>query len=59
MPWSIEDVEEHKKGLSEKQKRKWVKIANRVLQRCRTVEDKSEDECAEEAIRTANSEVGE
>lgn len=31
MPWSTSDVDKHKKGLSQDQKVKWVRIANRVL----------------------------
>ncbi len=34
MPWSIEDVEKHKKGLAEADKKKWVAIANSVLKQC-------------------------
>lgn len=33
MPWKVTDVERHKKGLTKEQKRKWVKIANAVLER--------------------------
>jgi len=33
MSWTIEDVDEHKKGLTEKQKDQWVRIANNTLTR--------------------------
>ena len=46
MPWSKDDVDRHKKGLSDGQKDKWVTIANNVL-------NETGDEA--EAIRTANS----
>ena len=31
MPWSVNDVDRHKKGLTPAEKKKWVKIANAVL----------------------------
>ncbi len=52
MPWSVGDVNRFKKGLSEKQKKKWVSIANGVLRDCR--QDNGSN-CEEKAIRTANS----
>ena len=33
MPWSKEDVDRHKKGLSTEQKELWVKVANEALER--------------------------
>lgn len=30
MPWTTKDVDRHKKGLTDKQKRQWVAIANSV-----------------------------
>lgn len=33
MPWAIGDVESHIKGLSAKQKRAWVGVANDALSR--------------------------
>lgn len=33
MPWTIDDVERHKKGLSTKGKELWVRVANEVLER--------------------------
>jgi len=57
MPWTVADVEEHKKGLSAKQKRKWVAVANSVLKRCMD-EGGSEETCAASAIRQANGVAG-
>ena len=48
MPWSTEDVDRHKKGLSNDEKDLWVKVANEVL-------DKTGDEGR--AIREANAVV--
>lgn len=31
MPWKPSDATDHKKGLTEAQKKKWAKIANGVL----------------------------
>ena len=31
MPWTIDDVEQHNKGLSDHQKKIWVEVANSVL----------------------------
>jgi len=31
VPWTVKDVERHKKGLSPAGKRKWVAVANSVL----------------------------
>jgi hypothetical protein len=48
MPWAIEDVDRHKKGLSTDQKELWVSVANEVL-------DRTGDEGR--AIREANAVV--
>lgn len=55
MPWSVEDVEKHKGGLSPNQKERWVKIANGVLDSCQTANGK---DCEALAIKVANSKVG-
>ncbi len=57
MPWTIEDVDKHKKGLSAKQKRQWVKIANSALQACMS-KGGNDSSCAASAIRQANGSVG-
>ena len=31
MPWNIEDVDRHHKGLSDVDKRQWVAVANQQL----------------------------
>lgn len=54
MPWTINDVEKHNKGLSDKQKKKWVSIANSVLKSC---QDKGGKGCDAKAIKIANSKV--
>jgi len=58
MPYTVDDVERHKKGLSPEQKEKWVAIANAVYEDCMAQEDVGELECAARAIRIANSQVG-
>lgn len=57
MPWSVGDVDRHKKGLSAKQKRKWVAVANSVLSKC-MADGGKESECAASAIRQANGVTG-
>jgi len=52
MPWTIGDVDSHKKGLTPAQKKKWVSIANGVLDSCQ--KSKGSD-CEGKAIRIANS----
>ena len=52
MPWTVGDVDGHKKGLTPSQKRKWVKIANGVLADC---EKSGGKDCEGKAIRVANS----
>lgn len=54
MPWTIEDVDEHKKGLTKDQKELWVKVANDALARC---EKKKGKDCEGSAIRQASSVV--
>ena len=55
MPWKIGDVEKHKKGLSEKEKKRWVELANGVLREC---QDMRQEDCEAKAIRVANSHFG-
>jgi len=57
MPWTEKDVDKHKKGLTDKQKEQWVKVANSARAKC--LEDGGKtDECDASAIRQANSVVG-
>jgi hypothetical protein len=53
MPWNVADVDKHKKGLSDKQKKQWVRIANTALASCMK-KGGTEEECAASAIRQAN-----
>lgn len=54
MPFQISDVDRHNKGLSDKQKQTWVKIANDALKRC-TARGKEANECDTSAIKQANA----
>lgn len=53
MPWTISDVDRFNKGLSRKQKRKWVAIANSSLKQC-IAKGGSDETCAPKAIQIAN-----
>jgi len=55
MPWTKGDVEGHKKGLSDKAKEVWVKVANDALKRCKA---KGQGNCEARAIKQANSVAG-
>jgi hypothetical protein len=57
MPWTISDVEGHKKGLSDDQKKKWVATANSVLADC-IKKGGTDETCAPKAIRIANGVTG-
>ena len=54
MPWGKNDVESHNKGLSDKQKEVWVKVANSALKRC---ESEGGEDCDASAIKQANAAV--
>lgn len=54
MPWTIEDVDKHKKGLSDKQKKQWVRISNAALRAC-LKKGGTDETCAPKAIMQANS----
>jgi hypothetical protein len=55
MPWTVDDVDDHREGLTEAQKEKWVEVANSARAEC--IEDGgSESECDARAVRVANSE---
>jgi len=56
MPWDVSDVDRHKKGLTDAQKKQWVAVANDVLQRCLD-EGGSQSDCEASAIRQANAAV--
>jgi len=57
MPWDISQVDSHKKGLSEDQKKRWVATANSVLADC-IKKGGTDKTCAPKAIRIANGTVG-
>jgi hypothetical protein len=57
MPWTVGDVDAHKKGLTSKQKKQWVEVANSVLSRCMT-DGGTDATCAPKAIRQANGVAG-
>jgi hypothetical protein len=57
MPWTVADVEQHKKGLSDKQKKRWVVVANDALHRC-VEKGGAEKSCTASAIRRANAVIG-
>mgnify|MGYP007071579546 CR=1 FL=1 len=56
MPWTVADVDSHKKGLTDKQKTQWCRIANSVLKRC-LAKGGTEETCAASAIKQANGAV--
>lgn len=58
MPWSVGDVDSHKKGLSTEQKKKWVSVANGILKDC-LAKGGTDATCAPKAIRIANSKFSE
>lgn len=55
MPFTTADVEGHKRGLSDKQKTLWVRVANRALTVC---EEAGKSDCEGRAIRQANAVAG-
>ncbi|MDO8753604.1 MAG: hypothetical protein Q7J80_06890, partial [Anaerolineales bacterium] len=52
MPWDVSQVDEFTKGLDDKQKAAWVKIANGVLAKCEKDDGK---DCEAMAIRVASA----
>lgn len=57
MPFTVEVVESHKQGLTTRQKKQWVAIANQVMRKCKE-DGKEETVCIASAIRQANGVVG-
>jgi len=53
MPWTVEDVDGFKQGLSAKEKKTWVEVANKALAAC-----SGEEDCEASAIKQANAVVG-
>jgi len=56
MPWDVSMVDEHKKGLSDRLKKQWVRVANSVL-KAEIKKGKTEKEAAASAIKQANGVV--
>lgn len=52
MPFTIADVDKHIKGLGDKQKETWVRVANGALSSC---QEKGGTDCEGSAIRQANT----
>ncbi len=58
MPWTSAEVDRFKKGLTAKQKEKWVQIANNTLRAC--LKDGGEElDCEVKAVRVANGSFSE
>lgn len=57
MPWTVDDVDRFKKGLTDKEKRQWVAIANSALERC-LKEGGDQKTCEVSAIKQANGVAG-
>ena len=58
MPWTVADVDSHKKGLTPEQKKKWVAVANGIYKDC-LAKGGTDKTCAPKAIRIANSKFSE
>ena len=56
MPWKIDDVDSHKKGLDAEQKKLWVKVANTEYESC-LAKGGNDKTCAPKAIKIANKVV--
>lgn len=56
MPWTMQDVDSHKSGLTKKQKKQWVAVANSALMSCMK-KGGTEKTCAVSAIKQANGVV--
>jgi len=57
MPWKTDDVERFKKGLDDKQKERWISIANGALAECMKDDGADELDCEIKAVRIANATV--
>lgn len=56
MPWTVADVDRFNKGLSDKQKRQWVSVANSTLSEC-LKKGNNRKSCEGKAVRVANGVV--
>ena len=52
MPWNAQDVDKHRKNLTDTQKKRWVATANSALASC---QKQGKSGCEASAIRVANS----
>jgi hypothetical protein len=57
LPWTTRDVSRFKKGLTKREKERWVSIANSALERC-LANGGSQSNCEASAIRQASGSVG-
>jgi hypothetical protein len=58
MPWTVADVDKHRKGLTPEQKKKWVAVANGIYKDC-LAKGGTDKTCAPKAIKIANSKFSE
>jgi len=60
MPWTVNDVDRHKKGMSLGSKKKWTRIANAILDDCEKGKGKvgPTGSCEGKAISIASSKTG-
>lgn len=54
MPWTADDADKHKKGMTANQKKQWAAVANAALAKC---EKEGGDKCDVKAIMQANGAV--
>lgn len=59
MPWTVKDVERFKKGLTEAEKERWVRIANGALSSCMKKDGGDEIDCEVKAVKQANGSFSE
>jgi len=52
MPWKVEDVDDHMKGLSPSEQETWVEVANKARAAC---EKAGKADCDASAIKQANA----
>lgn len=55
MPWTVKDVDGHKRGLTDDEKKRWVKMANGILKSC---EESGGKNCEAKAIMISNARIG-
>lgn len=55
MPFTKDDAKKHNKDLTDEQAERWARIANGRYGRCMLRKDSTDEQCAEEAIKIANT----